>query len=261
MAARNIEILWIAPDDGKAAQLNIHEHDDISRIRGVTVTSLAGRAATTTAIADALSTPGADIIIWSGHGNEDGLLASDGRHLGGEWIATQVRLGMPELFVLGACYSSAAGRYLEQTTALIAEAGVNAAGFLIAADDEAATLYVCELVRALAAGADHASANRVAKRAAASINRETAASVDYHAAVLDGNRTILRELREIREMTDKLSETTNKLSERVLQVETGQDALMIMVEQRFPEVRPRNAASTTRSKPRGKTPSAVPTSA
>lgn len=242
MAARDIAILWIAPDDGKAPQLNMHEHDDIARIRGVSMASLGGRSATTAAIAEALSTPGPDLIIWSGHGNEDGLLASDGRHLGGEWIATQVRLSMPELFVLGACYSAAAGRYLEQTTMLVAEAGVNAAGFLVAADDEAATVYVCELVRALAAGADHASANRVAKRAAATVNRETAASVDYHAAVLDGNRTILREIREMREITDRLSE-------RVHKVEMGQEQLLTRIERCFPEERPRK----TRSSPRGAT--------
>jgi len=239
MAARNIDILWIAPSNDRLPALGwLDELGEIAQIRGVTMRTVSGRVATAAAIADALSTSGCEVIIWSGHGQEDGLVTADNRILSGEWIATQARAGAPEAFLVGACYSGARGEFLDSITEQIAQAGIHAIGFMVAADDNAAAVYACEFVRALVADADVTRANRVAIRAAAQINRQTAVGVTFHAAIMDGYRSILAEIKGVRAATDLLSG-------RVERVERSQSDLI----KRFDECLPPPGTKRS-SKPR-----------
>lgn len=247
MAARNIDILWIAPSNDRLPALGwLDELGEIAQIRGVTMRTVSGRAATAAAIADALSTSGAELIIWSGHGEEDGLVTADSRILSGEWIATQAHAGAPEAFLVGACYSGSRGEFLEAITEQISQAGIHAIGFTVAADDAAAAVYACEFVRALVADADVTRANRVAIRAAAQINRQTAAGVTFHAAILNGYRSILAEIKGVRAATDALSG-------RVERVERSQSDLLKRIDECLP---PPGTKRTSR--PRSATAAATP---
>ncbi len=208
--ARNIEILWIAPGAPEGSKLQplawIDELSGIAEIEGVVLRTVTGKSATTNAIARALRSSSAELVIWSGHGMQDGLLAADGAILSGEWLACQTRAAVdpPNAFLVGACYSGSRGEFLTSLTESISQAGIHAIGFTVAADDHAAAVYATELVRALVADADVAQANRIAMRFAQQINRETASGVVVVPAMLSGYRAIIREIRQIRDGQENL---------------------------------------------------------
>jgi len=197
----------------------IEELGGIAQIRGVNLKVLAGSAATMTAISDFLSEPGADLNIWSGHGGPDGLISTDNEEMDGEWIATQAAGGAPETFLIGACYSSARSDYLRSITEQVSGMGINACGFAVSADDKAAATYAIEFVRALSAVRDVTLANRVAIRACAKKNAETAKGVVFTPAAAPGYKEILRAIQ-------KVSDNTDTLSIRVGRVERTQEEIL-----------------------------------
>lgn len=246
MTARTIDVLWIAPGLPEGSKLPalgwLDELGGIAEIQGVNLRTVTGRAATVPNVARALRTSDAELVIWSGHGQEDGLITADGTILDGEWLATQARAGAPETFLVGACYSGNRGEFLTSITEAISQAGIHAIGFTAAADDRAAAVYAIELVRALVADADVAQANRVAIRFCRQISPETAAGVVVVPAMVSGYRAIIREIREVRD-------TTDKLAGRIENLETGQEHILAKIQNCFPEERPRKP----RSSPRGAT--------
>lgn len=252
MAARNIEVLWIAPGLPEGSRLQplawIDELSGIAEIEGVNLRTVAGKTATTNAIARALRSSSAEVVIWSGHGAEDGLLAADGAILSGEWLACQARAAAdpPNTFLVGACYSGSRGEFLTSLTESISQAGIHAIGFTVAADDHAAAVYATELVRALVADADVAQANRIALRFAQQINRATAAGVVVVPAMLSGYRTIIREIRQIRDGQENLCQ-------RIGAVERTQEDLVRRLDNMTG-----NVTTSARGKTHSKTPVTLP---
>lgn len=243
MTARTIDVLWIAPGLPEGSKLPalgwLDELGGIAEIDGVRLKTVAGRSATVPNVARALRNSDAELVIWSGHGAEDGLMVADGTILDGEWIATQARAGAPETFLVGACYSGNRGEFLTSITEAVSQAGIHAIGFTVAADDRAAAVYAIELVRALVADADVAQANRVAMRFCRQISPSTAGGIIVVPALVSGYRAIIREIREVKD-------TTDRLAERIEKVESGQEHLLSRIEHCFPEVKERKGKPVTR---------------
>jgi hypothetical protein len=250
--ARNIDILWIAPGlpDGSNMQPLgwLDELGAIAEIEGITLRTVSGKTANTSAVSRALRASSAELVIWSGHGLEDGLLASDGAILSGEWIACQARAAAdpPNAFLVGACYSGNRGEYMTSLTESISQAGIHAIGFTVAADDHAAAVYATELVRALVADADVAQANRIALRFAQQFSRETAAGIVVVPAMLSGYRTIIREIRSIRDGQESLCSRMGTMERR-------QDEMLAQL-----ETVSRGGTSAPRKTTRGKAAAPVP---
>jgi hypothetical protein len=160
----------------------------LCEIEGVDVTVVGGPQVNRAAVARGLGRP-ADVVIWSGHGRESGLLLADGSLATGKWIATQVRCGAPRLLVLAACGSGLADGRLESLTAAVSRAGVNVVGFPLQAADRAAVIYNVELVRALAAGADVGAAHEVALEGVATDYPDVAQGITLTPGLTNGKAT------------------------------------------------------------------------
>ena len=154
----------IGPEAPGLARLGwLDEVSQIGEIPGVELEFLGGRQATLAAVAARLNQAG-DVAIWSGHGGPNRLLLPDGAVVDGEWLACQVKPGRLRAMVVAACYSGPHDESLQSLVEALSQAGVSAVGMWVALEDRAASVYVVEFVRALAAGANVAVAHRVAGR-------------------------------------------------------------------------------------------------
>jgi hypothetical protein len=163
------------------------------QMEGVQLRIVAGDDVTRARAAQALREP-AEVVIWSGHGAENGLLLSDGSVIHGKWLATQARVAAPRVLVAAACGSAVMDPRLESIAGELSRAGINAVGFPLRASDRAATTYNIELLRALAAGADVGTAHEVALESAAAQSPQTAAGIYLTPALTNGYRVILARL-------------------------------------------------------------------
>ena len=171
----------------------LEEIGAIAEMTGVTLRVVAGPDVTRARAAQGLRDP-ADVVIWSGHGTEAGLLLADGTCVSGKWLATQAKCAAPRLLVAAACGSAVTDVHLGSIAGAVSRAGVNAVGFPLRADDRAAATYNIELIRALAAGADVGTAHEVALDSAAAQHPLTAVGITLTPALTNGYRAIMLRL-------------------------------------------------------------------
>jgi hypothetical protein len=190
----DLRVTLIAPGGaGQQPLVWLEEIGSIAEMEGVTLRVAAGTDVTRARAARALHDP-ADVVIWSGHGSESGLLLSDGSTVDGKWLATQARCAAPRVLVAAACGSAAADARLLSIAAAASRAGIHAVGFPLRADDRAAATYTIELIRALAAGADVGTAHEVALDCAAARHPLTATGITLTPALTNGYRAIMARL-------------------------------------------------------------------
>ena len=186
-----LRVLVIAPEAPGCEPLAwLAEIGAIGEIEGVALAVACGPGVTAAAAARALRR-GADVIIWSGHGRENGLLLGDGATVNGKWLATQVKSGCPRLAVIAACGSAVKDARLRSLVGELSQAGVNAIGFPLATADRAAVGYNVELVRALVAGADVGTAHEIAVEGIAAGDPHTAAGAFLVPGLVNGYRALL----------------------------------------------------------------------
>lgn len=149
-----LKITWVAPvAKGLPALAWLNELERIGQIPGVTVTTRTGDAITINDVALALAIP-ADILIWSGHGTNGGLVLSDGSLVRPHWLANQISLSVkPRVAILAACGSQGRDTALRSLTEAVCRNGINVVGFPAAAVDSVASTFIVEYVRAVAINA------------------------------------------------------------------------------------------------------------
>lgn len=139
----------------------------------------------------------ADVMIWSGHGEPGGLALGRATVVRPQWLATQVRCGIPRLLVVAACGSLARDEHMRSLAAEVAKAGINVVGFPLEADDMAAATYNIELIRALRAGASVGTATDVALESIADEFAKTAKGVFLMPGLTNGYRDIVVRLEAV----------------------------------------------------------------
>jgi len=216
-------VLWICPTPPDLPPLQwAAELGGIEQLPGVEMHSLVGPAANTMAIGTALALGAEDVVIWSGHGRENGLMTTEGVILSGQWIAMQIKAGAPRIFLVGACFSGSVDEFLQSITEQVSEAGVNAIGFQAAANDRAAAVYAIEFVRALTADAAPNAAHRLARQECSKINKATAASVIFQAGIVNGLSTVLQAIKtlgiEVHRNGDRIVALEEQQAEILLQI-------------------------------------------
>ena len=215
-----LRVTLIAPAGaGQQPLAWLEEIGSIAEMAGVTLRVVAGPDVTRARAARGLHEP-ADVVIWSGHGAESGLLLSDGSIVNGKWLATQARSAAPRVLVAAACGSAACGSaaadgQLQSIAGAVSRAGINAVGFPLRADDRAAATYNIELIRALAAGADVGTAHEVALDSAVAQHPLTAAGITLTPALTDGYRAIMLRLDALEAGQRRLAARLAEISARL----------------------------------------------
>lgn len=146
-------VTWIAPVVENYPKLALLEElGRIGKIANVVIRTTTG-VVLLDDVAAALNSP-ADVMVWSGHGEPDGLLLTDGRKVKSKWLATQVARGCkPSVAILAACGSQQRDAGLNSFAAALSREGVNIVGFPAEASDVAAGTFIVEYIRSLAVDA------------------------------------------------------------------------------------------------------------
>ena len=185
-----LDVLLVAPVVPGLPPLSwMTEITSISAQQGVNLNFVGGETITKADIANVLRARH-DIVLWAGHGRP-GELLGPGWKVQPEWIAVQIRCGLPRLVILAACGSGITGRHMTALAAEVAHSGINTVAFLTNVDDRAALIYDQELIRAAAAGADMWSAHRVAVEAIRDDYPRTAKAATLIPGFTDGIRDFI----------------------------------------------------------------------
>jgi len=185
-----LHVVVVAPETKGLPPLRwIRELGGLAEIEGVKLELIGGPTINQVQAARALRTK-CDILIWSGHGHENGLVLANGQTVRGRWVATQVAAGKPRLMVLSSCGSQCKDDRQDSLTNLISKVGVNVIGFPTDLADEAAITYNMELVRALAAGSDVGMAHDVAIEAIEEQFPEMARGIQLMPGLTNGLRSL-----------------------------------------------------------------------
>lgn len=189
----------------------------LSEIPGVELLLTAGPDVREPQVAQALRGE-ADLIIYSGHGAENGLLLPNHRVIKGRWLATQMKnkATAPRAIILAACGSGCADENNESLTWQIAKAGISTIGMPPLVPDEAAIGYIIEFVRALIAGADIGEAHDVAVESIEDRYPEHARTIVLLPGLTNGYRFIIERL--------------NRQDERMARLEDGQGKILAIIE-------------------------------
>jgi hypothetical protein len=160
-----------------------------------------------------------DLIVMSGHGEENGFILPNRKVLRGRWIGTQARgrERAPRAIILASCGSGCADQNNDSLTWQIAKAGINAIGMPPNVPDEAALTYVVEFVRALIAGADVGEAHDVAVEALTDQWEKVARTVVLLPGLTNGYRFIIERL--------------NAQDQRLARLEHGQGRTLELLEE------------------------------
>lgn len=190
----------------------------LSEITGVELKLTIGPDIREPNVAQALRDP-SDLIIMSGHGEENGFILPSRKILRGRWIGTQARgrEKAPRAIILASCGSGCADTNNESLTWQIAKMGINAIGMPPNVPDEAALTYVVEFVRALIAGADVGESHDVAVEAIADDWPDAARQMVLLPGLTNGYRFIV--------------ETLNSQGARLAKLEQGQDQILDLLKQ------------------------------
>lgn len=164
-----------------------------------------------------------EVVVMSGHGQENGFILPNRKVLKGRWIATQAkgRERPPRAIILASCGSGCADASNESLTWQIAKAGISAIGMPPDVPDEAALAYVVEFVRALLAGADIGEAHDVAKEALEDQWPDVARSVQMLPGLTNGYRFIIERLNEQDGRLERLEQGQERSLQLLEQVVNG----------------------------------------
>lgn len=189
----------------------------VSEIPGVDLKLTIGPEIREPQVAQALRDP-SDVIVMSGHGEENGFILPSKKILRGRWIGTQARgrEKAPRAIILASCGSGCADTNNESLTWQIAKMGINAIGMPPNVPDEAAICYVVEFVRALVAGADVGEAHDVAVESVAEQWPDHARQMVLLPGLSNGYRFIIERL--------------NGQDGRLAKLEQGQERMLELLE-------------------------------
>ncbi len=215
---RKLVVQGIYPEVPGLAPLHwMAEIGRVSEIPGVELRLTAGPDVREPQVAQALRLE-SDLIIYSGHGRENGLLLPNGRTLKGRWLATQMKntSRAPRAIILAACGSGCPDDNNESLTWQIAKAGISTIGMPPGVPDEAAIRYIIEFVRAMVAGADIGESHDVALESIIDEWHDAARGMVLLPGLTNGYRFIIERL--------------NRQDERMARLESGQNAIIDMLE-------------------------------
>jgi hypothetical protein len=188
----------------------------LAEIEGVRLDLVAGPNVREANVASALRQPH-EVVIWSGHGRENGLLLGNGRLVKGRWLATQARSGAPRAMVIAACGSGCNDDHNESLAWQVSKVGINVIGFPLDLPDEAAITYSTEFVRSLIAGSDVGEAHDVAIEAIEEQYPVISRLIALMPGLTNGYRYIIQRM--------------NAQDLRLAKLEDGQTQLLGMVDQ------------------------------
>jgi hypothetical protein len=188
----------------------------LAEIEGVRLDLVAGPNVREANVASALRQPH-EVVIWSGHGRENGLLLGNGRLVKGRWLATQARSGAPRAMVIAACGSGSNDEHNESLAWQVSKVGINVIGFPLDLPDEAAITYSTEFVRSLIAGSDVGEAHDVAIEAIEEQYPVISRLIALMPGLTNGYRYIIQRM--------------NAQDLRLAKLEEGQTQLLGMVDQ------------------------------
>lgn len=156
-----MRVLLIAPTIVGLPALGVwKEKDQIGDMDEVSLESLTGPNVTRDRVAKRLKR-GYDVVIFAGHGEPGRFIVSDGK-LTAQWMARYVKMANPKVALLIACYSAGYSfSTLHSMTQEISAANVPVIGMPTVVDDEAATVFTVEFMRALAGGASIKKAHTI----------------------------------------------------------------------------------------------------
>ncbi len=188
-----LTVTWIAPEIKGLPSLSwLAELGKIQKIPNVKVLTLTGPDITREDVAQTLFRP-CGIMIWSGHGNPEGLLLPDNTLIKAKWLALQLERGArPRATILAACGSQVKDDNIRSMTESVCRVGLNVIGFPAAADDRAAAAFTIEFIRALSVQASVVNAFDVAMEEVAST--ETARGIFLMPGIVDSPVDISGEL-------------------------------------------------------------------
>ncbi len=188
-----LAVTWIAPEIKSLPGLAwLTELGKIQKIPNVKVLTLTGPDITREDVAQTLLKP-CGIMIWSGHGNPEGLLLPDNTLIKAKWLALQLERGArPRATILAACGSQVKDDNIRSMTEAVCRVGLNVIGFPAEASDRAAAAFTIEFIRALSVQASVVSAFDVAMEEVAST--ETARGIFLMPGIADSPIDLGREL-------------------------------------------------------------------
>lgn len=143
-----LKVTWIAPLVPGLPELGwLTEMARMKKIPGVEVTTLEGPVYLDD-VANILLKE-ADLVVWSGHGSNEGLIISDGETLPTDWLVAHVRQCAPRAIILASCGSQDRHDGLDSLAEAICLSGINAIGFPAMADDKTAADFTVEFTRTM----------------------------------------------------------------------------------------------------------------
>jgi len=216
----DLNLLVIAPEAPGQQPLGwLRELGNLSAIEGVKLQLVGGNQANEPAIAQALRT-NRDVVIWSGHGEPNGLVMSDGGIVDGQWLATQAKCGAPRVMVIAACGSAVKDVALQSVTQYVSRAGINAVGMPLGASDKGAIEFNTEFVRALVAGADIGTAYEVASNHARRTAPALAQGLTLTPGLTNGYRAIMQRMDEQDRRLEGMDDTQRAILARLETLES-----------------------------------------
>jgi len=211
-----LSVCVIAPETPGLAPLRWGaELGGLAEIQGVAMELVIGPAVVEASVAQALRERH-DVVIWSGHGQENGLLLGNGHIVRGRWVAMQAREAAPRVLVLAACASGEPNDRNESLPWLIAKTGINVIGFPAGLPDLTAVQYNTEFVRSLVAGSDVGEAHDVALECIAPTWPEVAREIRLTPGLTNGYRFIV--------------ERINEQDQRLRRLEDGQERMLAILQ-------------------------------
>lgn len=188
----------------------------LAEISGVRLQLVAGPDVREANVAQALRASH-ELVVWSGHGRENGLILGNGKIVKGRWLATQARSGAPRAMIIAACGSGCNDDHNESLAWQVSKVGINVIGFPLGLEDAAAISYTTEFVRSLIAGSDVGEAHDVAIEAIEEDFPVTSRLITLMPGLTNGYRYIVQRM--------------NEQDGRLRKLEDGQTQLLGMMEQ------------------------------
>lgn len=202
-----LRLLLIAPEPPTLPRLAwTEELASLAELPDLRMTLCRGPAAVRAGVATHLNRSH-DCILWVGHAAPGRLLLSDGA-VSADWLACMMRQAPPSVAVLSACFSGSRDTALQSIAETLSQSGITTVGMWAAVSDRAAAVYDTEFVRALASGANVATAHRVAIAQLAIEYPAEAGAAFLLPGLVNGYEKIAQELRTINQ---RLSAVERKL--------------------------------------------------
>ena len=146
-----MKVLFVAPTIVGLPELGVwKEKDHIGDMKGVSLEVLTGTNVTRDRVANRLKRQ-YDVVIFAGHGEPGRLIVCDGK-LTSHWMARCVKASNPKVVLLVACYSAGHYSSLHNLAQEISAANVPVIAMPAVVDDDAASIYTIEFMRAFVGG-------------------------------------------------------------------------------------------------------------